>query len=82
MEHLGRLTNDKVIDHAVLSDPTPTGSIPARRISELANGLDVSRVHGLVINRVTDIGPTETQPAGHMVGSVGMRALGPDGGGF
>lgn len=56
MEHLSRRTNDKVDLMLIVSDPTPTGLHSARRISELANGLDVIRGRmGLVINRVTDI---------------------------
>jgi CO dehydrogenase nickel-insertion accessory protein CooC1 len=46
----------------IVSDPTPTGLKSARRISEMANGLDVVRGRmGLVMNRVADIEPNETQ---------------------
>ena len=62
MEHLSRRTNDKVDLMLIVSDTTPTGLSSARRISEMANGLDVIRGRmGLVINRVNNIEPNETQ---------------------
>lgn len=62
MEHLSRRTNDKVDLMLIVSDPTPTGLNSARRISEMAKGLDVvSGRMGLIINRVADIEPNETQ---------------------
>ena len=62
MEHLSRRTNDKVDLMLIVSDLTPTGLNSARRISEMANRLDVIRGRmGLVINRVTNIEPNETQ---------------------
>ncbi len=55
MEHLSRRTNDKVDLMFVVSDATPTGLKSARRIAELANGLEVVRGRmGLIVNRVTD----------------------------
>jgi len=73
MEHLSRRTDDKVDLMLVVSDATPTGLQSAKRISRMANELEVVRGRmGLIVNRVTDFDWAERNAAEH----AGLDLLG------
>jgi len=64
MEHLSRRTDDKVDLMLMVSDATPTGLRSAKRIGELAKGLEVVRGRmGLIVNRATDVDLAERNAA-------------------